>query len=55
MWDAFRWSSGEQMRHLRTFALSIGKRYQELVPDDDLVSPNKTHVLQSYEGWAYCA
>ena len=55
MWDAFRWSSGEQMRHLRTFAFSIGKRYQDLVPDADLVSPNKTHVLQSYEGWAYCA
>ena len=35
--------SGEQMQHLRTFALSIGKRYQELVPDADLVSPNKTH------------
>jgi hypothetical protein len=55
MWDAFQWSSAEQMRHLRTFAFSIGKRYQELVPDADLVSPNKTRVLQSYEGWAYCA
>jgi hypothetical protein len=55
MWDAFQWSSAEQMRHLRTFAFSIGKRYQELVPDADLVSPNKTHVLKSYEGWAYCA
>jgi hypothetical protein len=55
MWDAFRWSSGEQMRHLRTFALSIGKRYQDLVPDADLVSPNRTHILRSYEGWAYCA
>ena len=44
-----------QMQHLRTFAFSIGKRYQELVPDADLVSPNKTHDLQSYEGWAYCA
>ncbi len=55
MWDAFRWNSGAQMRHLRTFALSIGNRYQDLVPDADLVSPNKTHVLQSYEGWAYCA
>ncbi len=55
MWDAFRWSSGEQMRHLGTFALSIGNRYQDLVPDADLVSPNRTHVLRSYEEWAYCA
>jgi hypothetical protein len=55
MWDAFQWNSGSQMQHLRTFALSIGKRYQELVPDADLVSPNKTAELRSYEGWAYCA
>jgi hypothetical protein len=40
---------------LRTFAFSIGKRYQELVPNADLVSPNKTAIIQSYEGWAYCA
>jgi hypothetical protein len=55
MWEAFQWKSAEQMRHLRTFAFSIGKRYQELVPNADLVSPNKTHELRSYEGWAYCA
>lgn len=55
MWDAFQWNSAAQMRHLRTFAFSIGKRYQDLVPDADLVSPNKTHELRSYEQWAYCA
>jgi hypothetical protein len=55
MWDAFQWNSARQMKHLGTFALSLGKRYQELVPNADLVSPNKTPVLHSYEGWAYCA
>ena len=55
MWDAFQWRSGAEMRHLRTFAFSIGRRFQELVPDADLVSPNKTHVTLGYEGWAYCA
>ena len=55
MWDAFQWNSAAQMRHLRTFALSIGGQYQELVPNADLVSPNKTAILRSYEGWAYCA
>jgi len=55
MWDAFRWRSAAQMQHLRTFAFSIGKRYQELEPNADLVSPNKTADLRSYEGWAYCA
>jgi len=55
MWDAFQWNSAAQMRHLRTFALSIGKRYQELVPNADLVSPNKDPNIRAYEGWAYCA
>lgn len=55
MWDAFQWRSGADMQYLRTFAFSIGKRYQELVPDADLVSPNKTQVTLGYEGWAYCA
>jgi hypothetical protein len=55
MWDAFQWRSGAQMQHLRTFALSIGKRYQELEPNADLVSPNKDHNLRGFEGWAYCS
>ena len=55
MWDAFQWRSGAEMQHLRTFAFSIGRHFQDLVPDADLVSPNKTHVTHGYEGWAYCA
>jgi hypothetical protein len=55
MWEAFQWRSGAEMQYLRTFAFSIGRRYQELVPLADLVSPNKTHVTLGYEGWAYCA
>ena len=55
MWEAFQWSSGSQMRYLRDFAFSIGKRYQELVPIADLVTPNKTHNYRAYEGWAYAA
>jgi hypothetical protein len=55
MWDAFQWNSAAQMKYLRTFAFSIGKRYQELVPDEDLVVPNKTHIVKGYEGWAYAA
>ncbi len=55
MWDAFQWISGAQMKYLREFAFSIGKRYQDLEPDADLVSPDKDHDLLSYEGWAYAA
>jgi hypothetical protein len=55
MWDAFQWTSGAQMQYLRTFAFSVGRQYQDLVPLSDLVSPNKTQVTLGYEGWAYCA
>jgi len=55
MWDAMQWKSGAEMQYLWKFAFSIGKRYQELVPMADLVSPNKTHQLNGYEGWAYCS
>jgi hypothetical protein len=55
MWDAFTWKSGYEMQHLKTFAFSIGKRYHDLEPMVDLVTPNRTHDVLSYEGWAYCA
>ncbi len=55
MWDAFQWRSGAEMAHLRSFAFSIGRRFQDLVPDANLVSPNKTHVILGYEGWAFAA
>ena len=55
MWEAFQWGSGNEMQYLKTFAFSIGKRYQDLVPIADLVSPNKTTETLGYEGWAYCA
>lgn len=54
MWDAFQWSSGAQMQFLRTFAVSEGRRYQDLVPDDFVV-PNKTSIVKGYEGWAFAA
>jgi hypothetical protein len=43
------------MQHLKTFAFSIGRRFQDLVPDANLVSPNKTHVTLGFEGWAFSA
>jgi len=55
MWDAFTWRSAAEMKYLKNFALSIGNRYQDLVPQVDLVTPNRTHDVLSYEGWAYCA
>jgi Protein of unknown function (DUF4038)/Domain of unknown function (DUF5060) len=55
IWDAIQFTSGSQVRHLRTFVMSQGSRYQELVPDVELVIPNKSGNPDGYRGWAYCA
>jgi hypothetical protein len=55
MWDAFQWRSGAEVQYLKNFALSLGKRYQELEPNTDLVTPNRDANVLAYEGWAYCA
>jgi len=55
MWDAFLWISATYVQHLKTFVLSEGKKYQNLIPNADLISPNKTHELRAFTGWAYCA
>lgn len=55
MWDAFQWSSAGQVKYLRTFLFSLGKRYQELVPDSGLVAPSQTHTEKGFEGWAYAS
>jgi hypothetical protein len=54
MWDAFRFDAASYMSRLRAFALSQGKRYQELIPDDQLVLPNSTHEV-GWDGWAFAA
>ena len=50
-----QWRSGAQMQYLRDFALSEGARYQDLVPNSELVVPNKTAKINGSDGWAYCA
>lgn len=55
IWDGIKWESGAQMQHLRTFILSEGRRYQELVPSVELVSPNKSGKTNDWVEWAYCA
>ncbi len=55
MWEAFQWNSANMMQYLKTFAFSEGRRYQDLVPDANLVSPSETSVTKSFTGWAYCA
>ncbi len=55
IWEVIKWPSADQMRHLRTFVLSEGDRYQQLVPSVDLLQPNRTGKDKSCLGWAYCA
>ncbi len=55
MWDAFLWASATYMKPLREFVFSQGKRYQELIPSNEMVVPNRTHDSRNWEGWAYAA
>jgi hypothetical protein len=43
------------LRHLKTFILSEGRRYQDLIPSVELLSPNRSGKAKSLDGWAYCA
>ena len=55
MWKAFQWPSADQMRHLKTFILSERRRYQDLIPCTDLISPNQAGKPKGAAGWAYGA
>jgi hypothetical protein len=55
IWDAMKWPSGDQMRHLATFVMSEGRAYQQLIPARELVEPNESGEPESFIGWAFCA
>jgi len=55
IWDVIQWPSADQMRHLRTFVLSEGRRYQDLIPATDSVAPNQSSGPKTNVGWAYAA
>ena len=55
IWEVIKWESADQMRHLKSFVLSEGDRYQQLVPNADLLQPSRTGKEKSCLGWAYCA
>ena len=55
IWDAMKWPSGDQMRHMAKFILSEGRKYQQLVPSRQLLQPNESGEPEGYTGWAYCA
>jgi hypothetical protein len=56
MWEALHFSSGAQVPYVLAFADGAGLRsYGELVPDDGMITPNRSGGTLGYRGWAYCA
>lgn len=55
IWEVIQWVSADQMRHLKTFVMSEGRTYQELVPATDNLDPHQSGPEKSLDGWAYCA
>jgi len=55
MWDAFQWDAANYMKQFEKFVMSQGKRYEELIPNNDLVTPSRTQDVISFDGWAYAS
>jgi len=55
MWKAFQWPSADQMGHLKTFILSEGRHYQDLLPCAELIAPYQSGPAKGATGWAYGA
>jgi len=52
--EAFVIQSARHMQHIYKFLFSEGKRYQELVPERELLDPHETPNEDNNMGWAYC-
>lgn len=55
LWDVINLKSAQQAVYLKNFAMIEGSRYVDLIPNNELVVPNKSDGPMSYRGWAYCA
>jgi hypothetical protein len=53
MWKVFQWISGDQMRHLKSFMLSEGKKYMDLIPCTERIMPHQSAGPKVTIGWAY--
>jgi hypothetical protein len=55
IWTALRYRSGAQMQHLKTFVLSEGARYQDLVPVSQDLDPRSIPdaLADGLDGWAF--
>jgi len=55
IWEALKYQSANYMRHLETFILSEGDRYQQLAPATGQISPRKApgSPEDGLDGWSY--
>ena len=54
-WDALRYTSGGQMQYLKAFILSEGRKFQDLLPMQEDISPHKApgSPERGLDGWAF--
>lgn len=55
IWDTMTFPVSCQVRYVRDFLLSEGRKYLDLIPNADLITPNKMGDPYGYRGWAFAS
>lgn len=55
IWDTMTFPVSYQVHYMREFLLSEGKRYMDLIPNSDILTPNKAGERYGYRGWAFAS
>lgn len=55
IWDTMNFKASYEVQYFCKFLLTEGIRYRDLIPNAELVTPNKTGKAISFRGWAFCA
>ena len=55
VWETMDFPVCSQVRYFRDFLLSEGSKYRDLIPNSELVTPNKNGDHLGWRGWAFCA
>jgi hypothetical protein len=55
IWEGLEFRSGAQIPYIKNFFAFLNGRYVDLIPESELIIPNKTGVTYGLTGWAYCA
>lgn len=55
LWEILKFPASEQLKHIVPFLTVQGLRYRELIPNADLLTPNKVGDPMGLRGWAFAA